>query len=359
MRHSFPAALALAGLLPLSATAQTAPEPRFVVLPKHINHAPRNPSSTLPQWSGSFTDLTHKKVTYTMVGTDPSLTNTSTTVSVVFIPVKMVYGKTNGNRTFDPHHVLSNGRTVVQNALDSPIFKSGIDFVQGGVDLGNTQYLDAYQRGNFWYNVKTHSGYHILLGGPTVPASRTITVPLGQGAVIDNPFASGKVGTMHMSDFDAKVQSFISSLHAYINPGVLPVFLTYDVFLTDNGKCCIGGYHSANGSEPDGQTYAYATYVDSVGSFAQDVSALSHEIGEWIDDPFVDNTVNCSNGNLMEIGDLLQHDSNYGTYPYSLNDFTYHLQSLVFIDYFGAPSDRRVNGWYSFQNDETGVCPGQ
>jgi hypothetical protein len=37
----------------------------------------------------------------------------------------------------------------------------------------------------------------------------------------------------------------------------------------------------------------------------------------------------------------------------------------VFIDYFGAPSDRRVNSWYSFQNDETvacdetGVCYGQ
>ena len=45
--------------------------------------------------------------------------------------------------------------------------------------------------------------------------------------------------------------------------------------------------------------------------------------------------------------------------PYTLNGFTYNLQSLVFIDYSGAPRSRRVNGWLSFQNDESNVCPGQ
>lgn len=176
---------------------------------------------------------------------------------------------------------------------------------------------------------------------------------------MDNPFAGGKVGTMDINAFDAKLQSFISYYRAHINPGVLPVFLTFDVFLTSDG-CCIGGYHSANGGPPGGQTYAFATYVDAQGSFAQDVSALSHEIGEWIDDPFLNNHVNCTNDDqLMEVGDPLVRRGNYGTWQYYLNGFWYNLQSLVFIDYFGAPRSHRLNDWYSFQDDEPGVCPGQ
>ena len=359
MRLPFLTALALGSLLPFAAMAQDRAEPRFVVVPNHFNRSPRAPSGTLPQWTANFTDLTGKIVRYRMVGTNPTNTNSSTTIPVVLVPVRMVYGKANGHRIFDPRHVLPNGRTVVRNAMDSPLFQSGIDFVQDGVDVGNTQYLDAYQRANFWYNVEKNTNYHILLGQPTVLTERTINVPATEGYVMDNPFAQGKVGTMDIDAFDAKLQSFISSYHTQINPGVLPVFLTFNIFLTSNG-CCIGGYHSANGGPPGGQTYAYATYVGSEGSFAQDVSALSHEIGEWIDDPFIDNHVNCTNNyQLMEVGDPLEGGPNYGAWRYYLNGFWYDLQSLVFIDYFGAQPSHRLNNWYSFQDDEWGVCPGQ
>jgi hypothetical protein len=143
-----------------------------------------------------------------------------------------------------------------------------------------------------------------------------------------------------------------------INPGVLPLFITYDVFLTSGG-CCIGGYHNANGAQPGGQTYSHATYVDSKGSFSQDVSALSHEIGEWVDDPFADNFVHCNDNSLMENGDPLENNANYGAFPYTLGGFTYNLQSLVFIGYFGAPKATSVHSWYSFQHDMSHVCPGQ
>jgi len=90
-------------------------KPMFKAGPNHMELAPSAPATNLVQWNGSFTDLTLKRVTYTMVGTKPSLGNASTTVPVYIIPIKMVYGATNGNRTFDPkNHVLSNGKTVVQ-----------------------------------------------------------------------------------------------------------------------------------------------------------------------------------------------------------------------------------------------------
>jgi hypothetical protein len=334
-------------------------KPMFKAGPNHMELAPSAPASSLTQWNGSFTDLTNRTVTYTMVGTSPSHGSVSTTVPVYIIPIKMVYGATNGNHTFDPkNHVLSNGKTVINNIIASPIFNPGVNFTQGGTNLGTTQYIDAYQRGNFWKFVHTYTGYHVLLGAPTVLSERTITVPASLGQVVTNPFGgSGIVGTYDYTAFDAKLQSYMRYF-TQINPGVLPLFITYDIFLTSGG-CCIGGYHNANGAQPGGQTYSYSTYVDSKGSFSQDVSALSHEIGEWMDDPFADNHVHCNDNSLMENGDPLENNANYGAFPYTLGGFTYNLQSLVFIGYFGAPKSTSVHSWYSFQHDMSHVCPGQ
>jgi hypothetical protein len=336
-------------------------KPMFKALPNHrvelAPRAPRVPAATLTQWNGSFTDLTGRTVNYTMVGTDPSTTNVTTKTPVYIFPVKMVYGATNGNHTFDPKHVLSNGKTVMRNIIASPIFNHGVNFTQGGTNLGTTQYIDAFQRGNFWSTVASHSSYHVFLAAPVVLPEQTINVTPALGKVMKNPFGSGIVGTYDINAFDAQLQIWMAA-QVKITPGVLPLFITYDVFLTSGG-CCIGGYHSANGAQPGGQTYAHATYVDSPGSFSQDVSALSHEVGEWMDDPFVNNHVHCNDNSLMEDGDPLEGNANFGAFPYTLGGFTYNLQSLVFINYFGAPKTTPVHSWYAFQNDESHVCPGQ
>src|SRR3984893_8569521 len=47
-------------------------KPMFKAGPNHMELAPRAPAANLAQWNGGFTDLTNKKITYTMVGTDPS-----------------------------------------------------------------------------------------------------------------------------------------------------------------------------------------------------------------------------------------------------------------------------------------------
>ena len=82
-----------------------------------------------------------------MVGTDPSKTNVTTTVTTWIIPIKIVSGAGHGNKTFDPLQKVSNGKTVIQNTLASPLFSSGFDFKIGKVDLGSTQYIDAFERG--------------------------------------------------------------------------------------------------------------------------------------------------------------------------------------------------------------------
>jgi hypothetical protein len=359
---SVSAAALLATPLAAQPSSANGARPMFTYLPPHASarhKAPLSPAAQLTQWNGSFTDLTGHHVTYTMAGTDPSINNAPTTIPVVIVPIKMVYGSNNGNMTFDPNaHTVSNGNTVTANTIASPLFKTGVDFVQGGVDLGNTQYVDAYQRGNFWSSVHTNTNYHVLLGSPTVLAEQTISVSRFQGKVMTNPFGRTKVGTMGINAFDVQLQNIMARNASTINPGVLPIFLTYNIFLTSGG-CCIGGYHSATASQPSGQTYSYASYVDEKGSFSQDVSALSHEIGEWMDDPFVDNRVNCTDNSIMENGDPLENNANYGDYAYTLNGFTYNLQDLAFIGYFGAPRSTSVNSWLDFQNAKTTVCPGQ
>src|SRR5579872_153245 len=73
--------------------------PMFRALPPHgIANAEQNPAVALPQWTFS-SGVTPAVI----VGTDPSKTNTTTTIPVGIIPIKMVYGPSNGNKTFDPN----------------------------------------------------------------------------------------------------------------------------------------------------------------------------------------------------------------------------------------------------------------
>lgn len=325
-----------------SAAAQ-ASTPRFATLPpRYLENLAAPATPTITHWTGS---LSAGGSSFTMVGTDPATTNSTTTVTAFVIPVRIVISPT-PTGIFDPAHVLPNGRSVIQNTMLSPIFNSGIDFVQGGVDLGNTQYIDAYQRGNFWSDVLVNQNYHVLLNPVLLPEA-TISAPTGK---IGTEFGA-TVALVDINSFDAKLQQIISG-NTQITPNSFVIALTYNTYLTSGG-CCIGGYHSAFGSAASPQTYSHFTYIDKVGVFAQDVSALSHEVGEWMDDPFVSNP-GC--GGALENGDPLEGLPNSGAVPYTLNGFTYNLQDLVFLQYFGQSPSTSVNGWFSFQNANVAVC---
>ncbi|HLZ41524.1 MAG TPA: hypothetical protein VKQ11_11200 [Candidatus Sulfotelmatobacter sp.] len=311
------------------------------------------PATPLTTWNGSFVYNNHT-YSYNMVGTDPS-TGSSTTIPVFLIPVKLSYVTSTGTTVFSPATKLSNGRTVAQNTLVSPIFRT-MDFTSGGTDLGVTQYIDAFQRGNFWGTVSGAPGYHLLLGTPKVLPILSLTVPAADGKIATE--FGIKVGTADIFWFDAQLQNYIST-HTQIVPNSLPIFITYDSYLTEFGGCCIGGYHSSFGSSSAPQAYAHFTYISTPGIFAQDVSALSHEVGEWADDPLVvntnGNTVSCG---ILEVGDPEESFTNYGGFPYTLNGFTYNLQDLTFLPYFGAPRSTSVNNELTFQNNpfNLGVC---
>jgi hypothetical protein len=328
---------------------QEGQRPKFKTLPpRYLDNLLLAPASaTVTHWSSSFTS---GGVTYpfTMVGTNPATTDTTTTINVYIIPIKMVCR----GRTYDPETVLANGHTPVTSTRSSPIFNSGITFDQGGTDVGDTQYIDAFQRANFWGDVKTHTGYHVLLN-PIVEAQKTLSVP-NHDCSNGNPFGFGTVGIVNINYFDAQLQTIIAD-NSQITPASFAIALTYNSYLSDTSNlagCCIGGYHSDFGTSTAPQTYGHFTYIPVSGQFSQDVSALSHEVGAWVDDPFVNNGTPC--GTLLEVGDPLVSSPHFGDYAYTLNGFTYHLQDLVFLDYFSGNSTIPVNHWFSFQHNKTG-----
>jgi hypothetical protein len=327
-------------------------KPHYVVLPSKVRPEALAPSSApLQTWNGSFS-YGGTNYTYNMVGTAPS-SNTSTTITTYIIPVKIVISSRNGSKTtYDPAHTLSNGKTVTANTAGSPIFDSTTKYVQGGINVGTTQYVDAFQRANFWGRVSSNPNSHLLLA-PTVLAEQTLSPSRTYGKT--GSVFGFTAGLVDINWFDSQVPGLISKLG--IGTNAFPIFLTYDVYLTQNGGCCIGGYHSSEGSTSNPQSYAQASYVDHPGAFAQDVSALSHEVGEWADDPL---TVNYNGNNtpcgILEVGDPLENNANYGAYPYVLNGFTYNLQDLVTLPYFGAPPSTSVNDWFTFQGESLSVC---
>jgi hypothetical protein len=312
------------------------------------------PVTALTTWNGSFV-YKSKTYNYNMVGTDPS-TGTSTTVKVFLIPIALKYVSNGTTTIFSPATLQSNGKSAIGNTINSPIFKNMDWVTPTGVDLGTTQYEDAFQRGNFWGTV-AGTNYHVLLGQPKVTPLQTLTVPAADGKVSTEFGIS--VGTADINWFDGQLQAILTKFAAQITPTTLPIFITYNSYLTSGG-CCIGGYHSAYGSTSAPQAYSHFTYIGTPGIFAQDVSALSHEVGEWLDDPLVVNSggnpVSCG---ILEVGDPEEGFSNYGAFPYTLNGFTYNLQDLVYLEYFGAPNTTSVDGGAESFHDnpfKLGIC---
>src|SRR5271167_881613 len=178
--------------------------PSFVVIPaKPALPGTPEPASTLQEWNGSFT-YNNNKYNFVMVGADPS-TNQGALIPTIIIPVKIVLS---GGQTYDP---LSGGPfSALARTITSPIFDHTTNYTQGGVNLGTTQYIDAFQRGNFWSIVQNNTNSHLLLGGAsagvTVLPELTLNVPAQYGKV-GSPFGFS-VSEVDINYFDTHISNY-------------------------------------------------------------------------------------------------------------------------------------------------------
>jgi hypothetical protein len=278
---------------------------------------------TVSHWFGQTPDP-HNGVTYgyNMVGADPNNCSGSACAVTIEADITPLIVNVAG--------LAYNGNDVLAATLASPQFATNDygstpfataagAFPQapalirgpGGLlsqrDAGNSlQLQDATMRAQF--NQTGGSPYHLILHPNVLPAV-TINVPPNQGTLLQS--GRGVIfADISISWWAAQIQN----LETQADPTHLPIYLTNNVLLhigPNIFNCCVIGFHGTRASGNGGgsnnsngnakvQTFAWASWVQP-GIYArpnggtdwalQDIHALSHEISEWADDPFVNNTV--------------------------------------------------------------------
>src|SRR5215469_1875293 len=346
-------------------------------------------TATLPVWTfDAFSSRDGHHYEGVMVGRDPYNNPGSVSVPTKVVPliiktntVAVRINSTTGIITTAPG-VTTFNPTVADTAClrapnnvptrlfaESPIFKPAT-FNFGGTIVGTTQYSDAFQRGNFWNALGSSvDTYHVLLGPVKFLAPIVLNVPAIYGTAVPTNItgACGPLGIIDINWFDSLLTgSIIPALASQgVNPTSFPIFLVYNVVwaspVTNLNTCCILGYHSVTGFTLPIQTYS-PSELDSTGLFTDasgstevflDTATVSHEVDEWMDDPFIINTVTpwgnigqqggCTN--ILEVGDPL---SATASPPIVMpNGFTYHLQELAFFSWFFGPPSTGIHGWFS------------
>ncbi len=343
--------------------------PRFAALPlRGVSTAALQAEiaagTTIKTWTSSIKSSLGGTYSYTMVGKNPlkKQKKPAANISAVVIPLKMVFEPS--ATTFDPKAnstCLANHSNADSLLTASPIYNNH-SYTVGGTKIGNVQYEASVQREEFAkYTLgkkAINKRYNVNLS--PVDNAPEVTVNIS-GGVVATGGCDGHYGEIDISSFDNFVRTtLIPNLSSEISPKQFPMFLLYDVVLT-NGGCCIIGYHSAYPNPAHGsavQTYSVTDYP-TPGFFTnaniKDIYPASHEVGEWMNDPYVNNSTplwghigqvtGCQSN--LEVGDPLT-----GTpfVPISMpNGVTYSAQELAFRDWFYRTKSVGLHGWFSSQ----------
>lgn len=335
-------------------------------------------------------DRDNNNYTGVMVGADPfsKFGNKEVHVKTFIVPIVIITNTvgtsvdfntgnisgTPGVTTFDP---TANDNSCLSapnnNPLKlyqhTPMFDS-YDFSIGGVDVGHTQYIDAFQRAEFWNVLRDRDDYHLLLDPIRTLSPFVLNVPADQGITLPSSQfpACGPFGIVDIDFFDLYLNNTVlPALQPQVNAGNFPIFMLYNVVLaftpqTNLFNCCVLGYHGSSNFAPI-QTYSPSDF-DTTGLFGSnqgDSNTLSHEVAEWANDPFGNNPTpqwggvgqvppGFCQGNL-EVGDPLS-GTNFSPIG-GRNGFTYNLQELAFFSWFFSSKSIAIHGWFSDNNTFT------
>jgi hypothetical protein len=325
---------------------------------------PPGPPLAMPSWSTAFV---RDGVSFplTVIGTDPAQGLTTTIPTVIFAyRVQLADGT-----VFDASSDVIDGVTPVQGVLASPIFTPA-PWTIGGVSLGITQWSDVIMRANFWGRMST--GYHVLLGRPTV-IPITLDVPPEFGF----SFADPKSGVLEAAiDGDWLNDQLVQVMQSRgIPPTTLPIHLFSQVISAAYGHEIFAGYHFFYPFTTSSGTTVAAPFIE-VGYFSKalkipnrnpqgvNTGALAHEIAEWLMDPAGSNfTTPWQNpgepgvcfSSVLEVGDPLE------SIAPGMDIGGYRFPDVALLPWFtGSQVLRSVNQQYSLFGGLTSassVCP--
>jgi len=342
--------------------------------------------NTVPTFSGAFAGANGASqgtvFPFIMMGNDP-LIGVTTTIPTKVTEVSLTLKKADGTTL----------KTVPFTSLFDDVITDSPNFATATYDSSTiaTQFADAVQRAEFFSTAK--AGWHTLLGGPnivnhvtiSIPASVSVSFPDGKTETVTAYFLSTAAdgstivalldvlfdklfSTQVINDINAG-HFTTSALNLEIFPNTL-LFSANEAKPTTIGKCCVLGFHTyflASGVTPQPRWVTlFATYLSpGTAPPLQDVTAMSHEISEAFDDPFVNNpTPNwqfpnqpatstvCQNN--LETGDPIEVLSN-PVFPMTLiegtTSITFHPQTEALLQWFemGATSNA-ISGAFSYPN---------
>jgi hypothetical protein len=326
------------------------------------------PSIDFFQSSDGFTTTSP----YVMIGDSPQLGGTTVipaNVSAISLQLLKADGSVFANVPFAPFEQLM---------LNSPNFEGA------SYSVGRTQFGDAVQRAEFFNTMKQN--WHTLLN-PSIVNRATIQVPAQvqiqffDGTIITVPgyipsTASDGSPVVFMLDllfsfldfnqavndiFGGSFSTSAMNYHAYPN-----TFLFSVIDEQGDLTCCVAGFHEYifdPTTNPEQRwIYSFTPWI-SPGVFAggvQDVTSLSHETSEALNDPFGNNIVptwqfpgipGFCQANL-ETGDPVEVLST-STVPIFIKErgqvFQYHPQTEALLQWFEiGNASNAIGGAYSY-----------
>jgi hypothetical protein len=316
------------------------------------------------------------------VGNPPQMGGT-TLINAPLQPVNVELDDANGHLRFvGGHPLISDATQFAAPVLGSPVFS---DFTYtSGADP--TQFSDAIQRAQYFDKMKPD--WHTLLV-PSQPPTLTMhirqpaTCPTGPNfAACNYVFSLNPDGTCCRFIL-VNASAFVNGLAGVVVTDIvnnvvttkdISTFLFPDVYLFfgNTTQCCVLGFHTyffEPGSDPEKRWVVnYSSWI-SPGVFGPrflDVTALSHEIAETYNDPFVvsDGVHNLTpwwlapNGNCqdnLETGDVIEDLPN-ATFPINLNGFLYHPQNEALQQWFKFESPSSALG-QAYSYPDAAVLP--
>jgi hypothetical protein len=341
---------------------------------------------SIPTFSGEFhangigpNGAAQHKWFYTIAGSHPE-NGGSAVIDAPVVPVSLDLLEYDGSiRVVNGQKLHYSVQPFLDGVIGSPIFQN-TEYSSSDVP---TQFGDAIQRAEF-YNVM-QSDWHTLLR-PSVKNERTVAVPRGSYF-----FALNQDGSccafvlLDMNVFskllfpasahDASTPVGAAEHSGEITPQSISTFLFPNTYLYLNGnpnQCCVLGFHtydfepgdSSNGFREKRYVLNFASWISPglFGSGFEDVTALSHEIVESLNDPFVGSdgvhgitpwwlSVNGNCQNDLEVGDVIEGLPD-ATVAIKSGGKTYHPQNAALLQWFEFQSpSTAVGGAYSYPDE--------
>jgi hypothetical protein len=315
---------------------------------------------------------------YTIAGNRPEAGGT-TSFDAPIVPVSLDLLDYDGSlRAVNGHKLHYSVQPFVSAVVNSPVFQNA-EYTSSDAP---TQFVDSVQRAEF-YNVMQQD-WHTLLR-PSVKAERTMSIPRGKYFFALND--DGSCCAFVLADVNvfsnllfpstaSDAQSPIGSAEhtGEITTKSISTFLFPNTYLYLDGNpnhCCVLGFHSYDFEPGDASNnfrerryvLNYSSWI-SPGLFApgfEDITALSHEMTESLNDPFVGSDGHngitpwwlSQNGNCQndfEVGDAVEGLPE-ATTAITIKGRTYHPQNEALLPWFEFQSpSTALAGAYSYPN---------